>query len=147
MDLVVTAAIPNERAGIATRSLRCGKDVVVDKPGVTTVEQLDAIDRAISESGRRWWVVFGERFENRAVTEACERTQLGDIGEVVSVLGLGPHRMGAAGRPDWFWEPLRTGGILVDIGAHQADDITLRKSRLERPRGSSTSRSKTALRM
>jgi len=123
IDLVVTAAIPSERGPIAVRALRAGKHVVADKPGVTTAEDLAAVEAAVAESGKRWWVLFGERFENRAVGQACERARLGDIGRVVSVLGLGPHRMGAAGRPDWFWEPSATGGILVDIGSHQVDQF------------------------
>ena len=41
------------------------------------------------------------------------------------MLGLGPHRLGADGRPDWFWDPAATGGILVDIGSHQADQFLM----------------------
>ena len=125
IDLIVTAAIPRDRGDIAVRALRAGKHVVADKPGVTTLDGLAAIDEALAETDRRWWVMFGERFENRAVAEACRRAQLGDIGRVVSVLGLGPHRMGADGRPDWFWDPVATGGILVDIGSHQADQFLM----------------------
>ncbi len=125
IDLVVTAAIPRDRADIAVRALRAGKHVVADKPGVTTAAALDEVRAAVAESGKRWWVMFGERFENRAVAEACTRARLGDIGKVVSVLGLGPHRLGAAGRPDWFWDPDATGGILVDIGSHQADQFLM----------------------
>jgi predicted dehydrogenase len=125
IDLIVTAAVPSERAAIAVAALQAGKHVVADKPGVTTLGDLAKIDAAVAESGRRWWVMFGERYENRAVAEACDRARLGDIGKVVSVLGLGPHRMGASGRPDWFWEPEQTGGILVDIGSHQADQFLM----------------------
>lgn len=123
IDLIVTAAIPRDRGEIAVRALRAGKHVVADKPGVTTLEGLAAIDEALAETDRRWWVMFGERLENRAVAEACRRARLGDVGRVASVLGLGPHRMGADGRPDWFWDPEATGGILVDIGSHQADQF------------------------
>ena len=125
IDLIVTAAIPSERGDLAVRALRAGKHVVADKPGVTTLEGLAAIDGALADTDRRWWVMFGERLENRAVAEACRRARLGDIGRVVSVLGLGPHRMGADGRPDWFWDPVATGGILVDIGSHQADQFLM----------------------
>ena len=125
IDLIVTAAIPRDRGDIAVKALRAGKHVVADKPGVTTLEGLEAIDAAVADSGRRWWVMFGERFENRAIAEACSRASMGDIGRVVSVLGLGPHRLGAAGRPDWFWDPAATGGILVDIGSHQADQFLM----------------------
>jgi len=125
IDLIVTAAIPSDRSDIAVRALRAGKHVVADKPGVTTLAGLEAIDAAVAESGKRWWVMFGERFENRAVAEACTRARLGDVGRVVSVLGLGPHRMGGDGRPAWFWDPVATGGILVDIGSHQADQFLM----------------------
>ena len=125
LDLIVTAAIPSERGDIAVRALRAGKHVVADKPGVTTLDGLAELDAAVADSGQRWWVMFGERFENRAVAEACRRARLGDIGRIVSVLGLGPHRMGADGRPDWFWDPVATGGILVDIGSHQADQFLM----------------------
>lgn len=125
IDLIVTAAIPRDRGEIAVRALRAGKHVVADKPGVTTLEGLAEIDAALAETDRRWWVMFGERFENRAVAEACRRARMGDIGRVVSVLGLGPHRMGADGRPAWFWDPEATGGILVDIGSHQADQFLM----------------------
>ena len=123
IDLVVTAAIPSARGGIAVRALRAGKHVVAAKPGVTTPADLAAIEAAVSDSGRRWWVLFSERFENRAVGQACERAVLGDVGRVVSVLGLGPHRLSAARRPEWFWDAAATGGILVDIGSHQADQF------------------------
>ncbi|NWM98605.1 gfo/Idh/MocA family oxidoreductase, partial [Escherichia coli] len=35
---------------------------------------------------------------------------------------LAPHRVGS-GRPDWFWDKARYGGILTDIGSHQADQF------------------------
>ena len=43
----------------------------------------------------------------------------GAIGSVVQVLGLGPHRLNAASRPDWFFIKEKYGGILCDIGSHQ----------------------------
>ena len=30
---------------------------------------------------------------------------------------------GGAGRPDWFWDPARNGGILADIGSHQVNQF------------------------
>ena len=39
--------------------------------------------------------------------------QQGAIGRVIQVIGLGPHRLNAASRPAWFWEPEKYGGILV----------------------------------
>jgi len=43
----------------------------------------------------------------------------GAIGKVIQVIGLGPHRLGKANRPAWFFEKAKYGGILCDIGSHQ----------------------------
>ena len=124
IDLIVTAAIPNRRADIAVTAIEAGKHVVSDKPGVTTHAQLDAVRAACAgRPGRPWTVLFTERFENRAIAEAIRLARSGAIGEVVHVIGAGPHTMWADRRPDWFWDPDATGGILVDIGSHQVDQF------------------------
>ncbi len=124
IDLIVTAAIPNRRAAIALAAIGAGKHVISDKPGVTTMDQLDTIRSAVANRpGRPWTVLFTERFENRAINEAVRLAQAGAVGEVVHVVGAGPHTMWAKRRPDWFWDPDATGGILVDIGSHQVDQF------------------------
>ena len=124
IDLVVTAAIPNRRASIALAAIAAGKHVISDKPGLTTMEQLDAIRSAVDgRPGRPWTVLFTERFENRAINEAVRLARSGAVGTVVHVVGAGPHTMWAKRRPDWFWDPDATGGILVDIGSHQVDQF------------------------
>lgn len=122
--LVVLAGIPSRRAAVALAALRAGKHVLSDKPGVTASEQLAQIKSAIADrSGRPWTVLFSERFGNRAISAAIELARQGAIGRVVHVIGAGPHRLNAEHRPDWFWDDASTGGILVDIGSHQADQF------------------------
>lgn len=130
VDLVVTAAVPDRRAAIAVDALRSGKDVVADKPGCVTLDELAAVRAAVAESGRFWSVTFSERFEVPAVTRAGELVRSGRIGKVVQTLGLGPHRIGdrahlagGSGRPEWFYDPARCGGILTDIASHQIDQF------------------------
>jgi predicted dehydrogenase len=124
IDLVITAAIPNRRAAIALAAIEAGQHVITDKPGLTTMEQLDAIRAAVADRpGRPWTVLFTERFENRAINEAVRLARAGAVGTVVHVIGAGPHTMWAKRRPDWFWDPEATGGILVDIGSHQVDQF------------------------
>ncbi|MGF1476581.1 MAG: Gfo/Idh/MocA family protein [Geminicoccaceae bacterium] len=123
VQLIVTAGIPNERASIAIESLRLGKDVMGDKPGVTSLDQLEAIKRAVAETGRIWSINFSERFEVKAVGMAARLIDRGDIGRVVQIAGFGPHRLNKPTRPDWFFDPARYGGILCDIASHQVDQF------------------------
>jgi predicted dehydrogenase len=123
IQLIVTAAIPSERAEVALEAMRHGKDVMVDKPGVITEAQLADVMHLQRETGRIWSVDFSERFEVRAMTRATELVQAGAIGRVVQTIGLGPHRLNRHLRPDWFFRRADTGGILIDIGSHQIDQF------------------------
>lgn len=129
IDLIVTAAVPDRRGPIAVAALRAGKDVVADKPGCLSFAQLEEIEKAVAETGRFWSVTFSERFEVRCVIKAGELVRAGRIGTVVQTLGLGPHRIGSSGvastsgRPDWFYDHHRNGGILVDVASHQIDQF------------------------
>ncbi len=121
VDVVVTAAIPADRAEIGIIAMRAGKDVLADKPGATTIEQLDALRAAHAETGKQYLVLFSERLTNAAMVRAFELVQDGRIGRVVHTVGLGPHTLNLERRPDWFFDPAHYGGILVDIGSHQID--------------------------
>ena len=107
IQLIVTAAIPSERAEIALEAMRHGKDVMVDKPAVITPAQLADVMHLQRETGRIWSVNFSERFEVRAMTRAAELVQAGAIGRVVQTVGFGPHRLNRHLRPDWFFDPPR----------------------------------------
>ena len=50
--LVVSAAIPRERAALAISVMRHGKDFMVDKPGVTSLAQLAEIRHVQRETKR-----------------------------------------------------------------------------------------------
>jgi predicted dehydrogenase len=123
IQLIVSAAIPSERAEVALEAMRHGKDVMVDKPGVITEAQLADVMHLQRETGRIWSVNFSERFEVRAMTRASELVRAGAIGRVVQTVGFGPHRLNRHLRPDWFFRPADAGGILTDIGSHQIDQF------------------------
>ena len=123
IQLVVSAAIPDERGPLAIDAMRHGKDVMVDKPGVTTLEQLAEVRRVQTETRRIYSILYGERLENRATLKAAELVKAGAIGQVVQTIGMGPHRMNPKTRPAWFFERERYGGILCDIGSHQCEQF------------------------
>ena len=117
--VVVTAAIPADRAAISIAAMQHGKDVLSDKPGMTTFAQLEEIKRVQKETGRIYSVMYSEHFEVRATVEAGNLIAQGAIGKVINTVGLGPHAIRNNQRPDWFFERARYGGILTDIASHQ----------------------------
>ena len=123
IQLVLSAAIPDERAPLGIRVMQHGKDYMADKPGITTLEQLADVRRVQKETRRIYSIMYGERLENRATIRAAELVKAGAIGRVVQTVGLGPHRMTPKTRPAWFFDRARFGGILCDIGSHQADQF------------------------
>lgn len=122
IDVICTAAIPRDRAGVAIAAMRAGKDVITDKPGVTTFEQLDQVRQTVAETGRIFSVCFTERLCVRSAVKAGKLIAEGAIGRVIQTLGTGPHRLGGS-RPDWFWQRDAFGGIIVDIASHQIDQF------------------------
>lgn len=123
IKLVLIAAAPKDRAVLSIKAMQHGKDVMLDKPGCLTNAELDAVEDCIAETGRIWSVNFSERFEVPSVTKAEQLIAEGRIGKVVHTLSVGPHRLNAQMRPDWFWHPSEYGGILGDIGTHQIDQF------------------------
>ncbi len=120
IQLVVSAAIPNERAPLGIRVMQAGKDFMVDKPGVTTLDQLAEVRRVQKQTGRIYSILYGGRLESPATQRAVELVHAGAIGQVVHTLGTGPHKIGA-NRPDWFWNKEQFGGVIGDLGTHQVD--------------------------
>lgn len=123
IKLVAAAAIPDQRAPLGLRVMRHGKDYLSDKPGLITLEELAQVRQAIRDTGRMYAIMFSERLEVPAAVKAGELVKAGAIGRVVQTVNLAPHLVNPSSRPDWFWDPVRYGGILADIGSHQADQF------------------------
>ena len=123
IHLILSASIPDLRAPLAIRAMKAGKDVLVDKPGITTLEQLAAVRKTVKETKRKFAVMYSERLEVRAAVHAGDLVKQGAIGKVIQTINLGPHRMNIPQRPEWFFDKARFGGILTDIGSHQADQF------------------------
>jgi predicted dehydrogenase len=127
LQLVLTSQIANERAGIGIAAMKHGKDVLSDKPGITTLEDLAAVRKTIAETGKMYNIMYSEMLEVPAAVKAAELVEQGAIGRVIQTINIAPHQIqqhggdggGAMARPDWFWVPEQYGGILCDIGSHQ----------------------------
>jgi predicted dehydrogenase len=121
--LVLSSIVPVQRAPLGIRVMRHGKDFLVDKPGITTLEQLAEVRRMQEETKRIYSIVYSERLENHATVKAGDLVKAGAIGQVIQTIGLGPHRIHPPDRPAWFWDRSQFGGIICDIGSHQFDQF------------------------
>ncbi len=121
IQLVISAAIPSERAPLGIEVMRHGKDYMSDKPGFTTLAQLAEVRQVQQETGRIYSIDYSERLETRASVKASELVHGGAIGQVIQTTGLGPHRPRLHQRPWWFFKRDMYGGILCDIASHQCD--------------------------
>jgi predicted dehydrogenase len=131
LQLVLSSAIPNQRAPLGVRAMQRGKDYLSDKPGITTLEQLAAVRKTIADTHRIYGIMYSERLEVKAAVKAGGLIQAGAIGQVIQTINIAPHQIvqghgdagGGTGRPEWFWNPDLYGGILCDIGSHQVDQF------------------------
>jgi predicted dehydrogenase len=123
IQLVLSATVPADRAPLGIRVMRHGKDFLSDKPGMTTLQQLADVRKAIAETKKTYAILYSERLEVKAAVHAGELVKAGAIGRVVQTINIAPHQMNAPTRPSWFWELDRYGGILCDIGSHQVDQF------------------------
>jgi predicted dehydrogenase len=123
IQLVLGAPIPDLRAPLGIRVMKAGKDYLGDKPAITSLEQLAEVRKAIKETRRKFAIMYSERLEVRSAVHAGELIQQGAIGKVIQTVNLAPHRMNIPSRPEWFFDKARYGGILTDIGSHQADQF------------------------
>lgn len=127
VQLVLTSAVASERAALGVRAMKNGKDVLSDKPGATTLDQLAAVRKTVGETGRLYGIMYSELIEVKGAIRAGELVRAGAIGKVIQTINIAPHQIvqgggnggGADPRPDWFWKPELFGGILCDIGSHQ----------------------------
>lgn len=123
IQVILSSGIPDERGPLGIRVMKSGKDYLVDKPGLTTLDQLSDVRKVQKATRRIYSIMYSERFENRATVKAGELVQAGAIGKVIQTIGLGPHRMNTPTRPDWFFDKKRYGGIITDIASHQFDQF------------------------
>lgn len=119
--LIAGAAVTSERCALGLRAMDAGKDYFTDKAPFTTLEQLASAREKTRETGRKYMVYYAERLHDEGSLLAGYMVDEGLIGRVISVNGFGPHRLGAPGRPEWFFEHDKYGGILCDIGSHQIE--------------------------
>jgi predicted dehydrogenase len=122
IKLVAAAAIPCDRGPLGLRVMEAGKDYFTDKCPFTSLEQLAEARAKVAQTGRKYAVFYSERLCVESAIHADRLIRSGALGKLIHLSITGPHRHGS-GRPDWFYEKKRYGGILTDICSHQVDQF------------------------
>lgn len=121
VHLCAGAAITSQRCALGLKVMEAGKDYFTDKAPLTSLEQLAAAKETAARTGKKYMVYYSERLHNECAVFAGQLIADGAIGQVLQVIGFGPHRLSAPSRPKWFFEREYYGGILCDIGSHQIE--------------------------
>lgn len=123
IHMVVSATIPCERGALGVQVMEAGKDFFVDKAPFTTLEHLAKAKETATRTGRKYMCFYSERLFTESGIYAGDLIKDGVIGDVVQMIGMGPHRLSPQIRADWFYQREKYGGILIDIGSHQVEQF------------------------
>ncbi|MFN3649984.1 MAG: Gfo/Idh/MocA family protein [Armatimonadota bacterium] len=122
IDLIDLCLPSHLHRALAIRAMEAGKHVLVEKPIALTVEDADAMIAASERTGRLLMVAQVLRFwpEFSAIKDLVESGEYGSL--------LGAHFKRVIARPswsgdDWFSDPSKTGGAVVDLHIHDTDFV------------------------
>ena len=62
IDMILISSIPKDRANLSIDAMKAGKDVMVDKPGCTTIEQLNNLKQQLRTLEKFGQLIFQKDF-------------------------------------------------------------------------------------
>lgn len=120
VGLVGCAAVNSRKIGIVEVCERAGKPILLDKPAVTCRDGLERLREAIEGGRIEIGMMLTQRYSPAVFTlKRC--IEDGMLGKPISISMRKPHRLGAAERPDWFFDRALSGGIIQDLLVHDLD--------------------------
>jgi predicted dehydrogenase len=121
VDFAVVATPHDALAGATTAALGRDCDVLVEKPGARSADELDAVAEAARRAGRTVRVGFNHRF-HPAVRAARDVVSDRRYGELFSIRARYGHGGRLGYEQEWRADPARSGGgELLDQGSHLID--------------------------
>ena len=114
VNVVMIASRHNEHASQAVAALRAGKHVFLEKPMAITVEECQAIARAVKESGKQLTVGFNRRYAPFYVD--MKRHLKGRTGPAALAV-----RMNSPGIENGWAADAGQGGVVLGEGCHFVD--------------------------
>lgn len=123
VDLVVITSTPGTHFSMCKGALEAGKNVVVEKPFVTTAKEADELIEIQKKSGKVLAVYQNRRWDADYLTlrQIMDPGSLGDIAEFETHFDR--HRPEAPSAESWKAEEAPGHGSIFDLGTHLLDQV------------------------
>ena len=108
---------------VAVEAARAGKHIIIEKPMADTVEECDQMIEAARRHRVKLFTAHTEEFMAPNV-KARELIESGAVGRPVLATDTWYKAFGLQGRPAWFVDREKGGGMWLMNGAHMIDRLT-----------------------
>jgi predicted dehydrogenase len=121
IDAVIIDSENVKHRALAVASAEAGKHILCEKPIATTLEDADAIVRAVEKAKVKFQTCFVMRY-NPPALRVKEIIDSGEIGEITAITGTNHIKWFGIDVMKWFVNPeLSGGGAVMDHTVHLAD--------------------------
>ena len=117
-DLAVVSPVFGHTGRAIIECAHRNVDIFAEKPIAATLEELDAVERAVRESGIRFCAMHYLRY-TPAFYHGAKLVKSGAIGEVRMATAQKSYRYGT--RPAWYHDRALYGGTIPWVGIHAID--------------------------
>ncbi len=121
VDAVLSSAVFCQKSDLAVRVLQHKKHLMFDKPLSISKKGINAIETELNKNPDLKIALWLTERYNPTYYTAKTLIDQGEIGEIVHMNFVRPHRLAPDTRPYWHLDAKYYGGILSDIGVHDAD--------------------------
>ena len=121
VEVLGLCTVNNEKAQVIIECIRRGVHVVTDKPLCIEMDELEAIEKALTvKKGVAISMLLTLR-GSPAYIEVKRIVDKGKIGKPISIYARRAFALRPASRPKWLFDWRRSGGIIVELAVHDVD--------------------------
>ena len=124
IDAVAIGMAYGDRGSAIIKALKAKKQVIADKPICTSLEELEEIERLVTENNLTVACMLDLRYLPQTI-KAKEILDSRLLGEVKNVAFNGQHYLDYAHRPTWYFEKGKHGGTINDLAIHGIDLVRM----------------------
>ena len=121
IDVIDICAPTYEHANLSVKALDKGKHVICEKPIANTLKDAQRMIKVAKANGSHLYIAHTRRFDERWI-KIKDIISSGEVGELITIT-----RSEKSWLPfpsdHWYWNPRLSGGVLLDIGIHVADQF------------------------